>query len=875
MILLKSESSTQMKWLVPALLAVATTAQVTETFSYFETGSTCTGTQSAYCSEASASARSCYLDQCQTACTNSASCIGVKYRNGLYGAGGPKCFLISSGSSSCSANNYIYYSKEEGTGKPCAQKNYNLIWVLDESGSVQLGNYKLMQEFVLAMNAALKHHNEKVLDGVAGIKFSTHYNVRTDVSTPSEFEDIMESWTFGQGGTNIQDGLFRAKELIGTSDVKTIVVLLTDGVPTYYGQAPSRFGPGNQATPEVVQATQEAARNLLASPNVELIYGQIANAQRDLFDPIPDVATVDLGNWRFDQFFSTLVSLIGESVCKTSTPSRAPTTSPSLPPSSIVPTLSPTLRPSTTPTSEPTTLSPSTCTVRTSGQQSFNYPETATGSKFWSRNSVPVSDSGLALSDASTIPNSANFIYFGEPENVGPGFLSSFEFEYSDVDGRPPQGFAFVIQKRPLQLEEHPVSSGGGLGYARTENSVAVVFDLCSDRIDSPNDCFESTIYLSFSNIVNKELTPDASAAKYFLSTPIKSIFESNGGKVNVTINYIEQPKLLEVFLNDELYLRQEDCALEGMLGGRQAYVGFSTGTGIGAGVPQTITQWRFDTVQISPAFTEDVSVAPVKVEANNQVQAYGYVFKTKDLCNEALQYGGYSASMSGTFTSTDGDSLPAVVTDKGDGSYVVGLPSTVIETLWSLDFSFCRTTDAGAQDCFSKSLNDVVQTVPVVTSPPTIPTNASEFENLTPPKSIAAPLGIGLAAATCVLAAVALILVRFRNKWREDKAYVDEGKLVNLDQGIEYADNHAATAALGQNIMASKFDIMREKKGGKVVGGDIEIAQLKQEQAELQNGLRAAKMGQTSNSSFESSNPTFQNKTKKQEFSASPDDMI
>jgi len=276
-------------------------------------------------------------------------------------------------------------------------KPFNLLWVVDASGSVGSSNFEDMMEFAIAITASVSRSSNKEIQSTFAVKFGyiadDYTLIDVDASTDSgglcTFESGFSSWTFGDSytgtSTNIYDGLLKAynhrKEMSGS--VQSVVVLLTDGEPNVdylyckssapddgidrgYGTTLRRRGCSDDLAIQydatcLAKGMAAAITNL---ENTQLIYGAIKNAESSLFETsyyqnqcgsIPvDHTLIDISNWNLANFQEDLETIIGEAICKTNSPTKAPTNQPTTPQPTKQPTKQPTPQPTKEPTKEPT-----------------------------------------------------------------------------------------------------------------------------------------------------------------------------------------------------------------------------------------------------------------------------------------------------------------------------------------------------------------------------------------------------------------------------------------------------------------------------------------------------------------------------------------
>jgi hypothetical protein len=129
--------------------------------------------------------------------------------------------------------------------------------------------------------------------------------------------------------------------------------------------------------------------------------------------------------------------------------------------------------------------------------------------------------------------------------------------------------------------------------------------------------------------------------------------------------------------------------------------------------------------------------------------------------------------------------------------------------------------------------------------------------------------IAAGGAIAALFLVGAAIGMRRYRNKWREDKGYIEAGNLYNLEKDITYAAPDTSVLVARQ-VVATKEEILREKKQADKASRADEVAQLERERQELQEQLRVAKQSKAENGgSVQSANPVHAS-NKKKEFMAS-----
>lgn len=168
-------------------------------------------------------------------------------------------------------------------------KGVYVVFVIDRSYTMRLNNRWVdARDAVINISSELsKSGIEMALVGFSGGKSSqsvfwddviTMRGFDSSAFTLNEFGNYDDDYIHG-GGTNIQGGLLKASELLNDKQGSKYVVLLTDGVPTfYYDSLGNTLGPGNSNTdsklsevPNCVNETIKAANELKKSATVYAI----------------------------------------------------------------------------------------------------------------------------------------------------------------------------------------------------------------------------------------------------------------------------------------------------------------------------------------------------------------------------------------------------------------------------------------------------------------------------------------------------------------------------------------------------------------------------------------------------------------------------
>ena len=140
------------------------------------------------------------------------------------------------------------------------------------------------------------------------------------------------------------------------------------------------------------------------------------------------------------------------------------------------------------------------------------------------------------------------FLFAEEQINVATGFQIRFTF----VAKGEPEGFAFLLHRRPEGLNNFPLSSGPSLGFKGCTHSVAVAFDLCTDR--STGTCVQQEVSIRYPSKSTEE-NKHSSSRKRVYDPILRSL--KLGDQHEVRIDYLFRPKVLQVTIDDSLYLRE------------------------------------------------------------------------------------------------------------------------------------------------------------------------------------------------------------------------------------------------------------------------------------------------------------------------------
>ena len=152
-------------------------------------------------------------------------------------------------------------------GSQTNKAKLDIVLVVDTSGSMDDDDkLKDTKSAINALVDVFANEDKKVDVQYKLVTFSTSSNIKTDkwVSGKSLKEKVKK--LEADGGTNYDKGLANAATAINSSTregAKKIVIFLTDGQPTYYGDGPKGYG--NQTSKSTLDAAIESARKISCS----------------------------------------------------------------------------------------------------------------------------------------------------------------------------------------------------------------------------------------------------------------------------------------------------------------------------------------------------------------------------------------------------------------------------------------------------------------------------------------------------------------------------------------------------------------------------------------------------------------------------------
>lgn len=543
-----------------------------------------------------------------------------------------------------------------------------------------------------------------------------------------------------------------------------------------------------------------------------------------------------------------------------------------------------------------TTLA-TTCNVVKSGSSSFSWTTQDISSDWFlssdatwdTTDSSPV----LNLITSETPKSTPVSAYLQQQQNVGAGFVIDLDVQLSSI-GRS-EGFAIVLHDRPDGLDNMPVTTGAGLNYRFLTNAVAIVFDLCEDR--DTGTCSEQSVTVHYANSTDGLIGYKEGSAH--VTDRIMRSLSISGENHTIRVEYFATPNWLQVYIDDSLYLRQENFTVQDILGGRNAYVGITSATSQDTPSPLSLLNLTITTVSVDSSATEAVDFQdgemldePVLVPADGSSLG-GLAVQYRDLCEYSVSYGGEGSLLSALFverleddgsTNTTGRLLrrtldssvttyyggalePAVINgtivDNRDGTYTASLATTIQATFdmyvctgegctFQVDYeqidsvnsnvTLLNATVTTLNYEWAASAQGAVRMIPVTARPTPSPDTYTGTTNNNRDKIIKA--SAGGAAAFVAFSLCAFIMLWYRRKWLRDKAYIENGRLYNLERQTQYDPNSEYTMT-SHAMMASKAAVERERARATPYDGTKSIQSLRKEHADLQEQLRLEKLKQ------------------------------
>ena len=457
---------------------------------------------------------------------------------------------------------------------------------------------------------------------------------------------------------------------------------------------------------------------------------------------------------------------------------------------------------------------------------------------------VVVHGDGSFLLTAAGLPHSTSYFWVKEPVNVGTGFVINFDFLITDIT----EGFAFVLHRRPEGLTNLPVSGGANLGFKGLTNSLAIVFDLCTDRRAPGTSCQGQRVSIH---------TPDAAngnnPSNRTLRVQDSVVLSLKNNEVHrVKLDYFAIPPALEVTIDGSLYLRLLPIDPIEVFQSRAAFAGFTGASGKFSNANVTISNFKVFAVDVESSatktvdFPSDVTNFTRKYVLADGQEADGFSIQTFDGCDKLIEFGGREQNTRGIFVeradpitgvyskgSLTPEILEAEIEDENTGRYKYTL-RTLNEGRFALflyygnpgiscAFDFRNTTRSvgtgfnavdvdidfvGSSSCFFASIEDAIEMIPSTNAPTVSPTKLKEIVSVVDKtSSYVAGIGGGVVTVCAVIAAVFVVV--YRRRWQMDKKFILEGRDYKREIQTMF-DANDKQGMVGRELFASRAAILR-----------------------------------------------------------------
>ena len=491
---------------------------------------------------------------------------------------------------------------------------------------------------------------------------------------------------------------------------------------------------------------------------------------------------------------------------------------------------------------------------------------------------IPQGNSILLTS--KTVTQSVGYAFLRQQVNVGTGFVISFNFSASEKG----EGFVFVIQRDAIVNLNG--GTGGNLGFRNFQNALGIVFDFCTDRdtnIENPN-CNNLEVSMHF--VVGGGPVNASNSSTQLYAPMYFPVVPNNGLTHTVLIRYFaEFPPWFEVYMDNDLFLQHRNINLNDVIGGSNAFVGFTASTGYTAS-DIIISDFEVSAVAIEDSKTKSVGIPnatldepPLNATADG-FHNISFYFKNYDLCGNPIEFGGFSSRAFGILYSTNAHEqnitnttvspstrtgrllessrspplspapttmIYADIVDQADGTYEVRfttiLPGTYsLEMYWGVACFENGTSNSSVltnpgPNCVQVSAPNVAIFTPLPN--PTQPPNGNPGEL---PTAALTGIGVAVSAVSCVGGALILAGIRVRNRWRKDKAFIDAGKIAAAERGVEYLGDNELDI-LQNKLQATLHAIHAERaKKDSSDNNQREIEELLHQRGELQEMIRRMK---------------------------------
>jgi len=370
-------------------------------------------------------------------------------------------------------------------------------------------------------------------------------------------------------------------------------------------------------------------------------------------------------------------------------------------------------------------------------------------------------------------PGLVGYAWLAQMQNLFNGFRVDVAFNASTSS----QGVALVLHSDTTLSANG--GSGPNLGARNFANAMAVVFD--TQRLETRL------------HVTSRGRAPLLSVLPSTALLAASTAWMDVTNEHTASVVFYKNPSWLEVYLDDSLVFVQRDFSVEDDLGsGGSAWIGVTSSTGDIAAESSAavLISLEASTVGVAPNQTT-VVMTELRFVADGHDQGRARL-QTFDLCGHELYVGGRAAWARAVLVPYNNDSrgtardralqdsdvaIAATVQDNGNGTYDLVFSTTLVGQ-WSLNASF---GPAGEWTLF---LPDAAETLPPPTQAPTLPPPPGPW---TMPIDGYIGLGAGLGTLLCCCLSCLAYSRRYKRQWREDKRFIEPGRLAILDREVEF----------------------------------------------------------------------------------------
>jgi len=476
-----------------------------------------------------------------------------------------------------------------------------------------------------------------------------------------------------------------------------------------------------------------------------------------------------------------------------------------------------------------------------------------------------------------------SYFFFNQQVDVASGFALTFNFMMQGNGN----GFAVIVSNVAGGLTNLNGGTGPNLGIRNMDHSFAVVFDFCPQY---PNCESGIQVRLHYNETGGPNSVSNATLHVYEPSV-LQNWADSSTHLVQMY--YYQNPNWFEVYVDNSLRLVQTDFPINDIVGGNNAWVGFTSTSGYSlaqANLTCVISDVVVQTITEAPKFTEfleNIQTFPKNFVANGY-DTVTFTIQLKDACQNLIQFGGRAneifgvlkvesrsdepptigrrlqsnsslenSTTIGPITNHNIEYIQGTIVDHNNGQYSATFEANFLGN-FSLFLSFgpgCSKNlnfsslfifteslieiNNNSVTCWSVAVKDAAVSIPFSTLAPT------SLSGNPPTLDTAALTGIGVAVG--VVTACGAIFVAFgirqRNQWRKDKKFIEAGRLAALEKNTAYIGDNELDML--QNKLQSVLHALNAERAKKAKDENKEevIQVLLMQRGELQEHVRRLKI--------------------------------